>query len=273
MLSAYFRNLLPCPRVLFERNLRRTCDPFLLVNRPKPLVFYGEQVLGKGEVRSSILRGSTIIQSIPANVGNLFPRPDERGNTPLKRRTARCPGKLTRRSRHSPVGERMNGFDFYTVARFWSKVSVGRPTECWTWAAANSDAGYGRFKIAGKLESPHRLAYTMYYGENLQGEGYHGNVVMHTCDNPRCVNPAHLQVGTQSDNMQDCVAKGRIGEGAHKGRKLTPEQAAAIAADPRPIREVGRIYGISRTHVCRLRQLAKQGVSVSRRRAGGEAGV
>lgn len=152
----------------------------------------------------------------------------------------------------------MNGFDFYTLARFWSKVSVGRQTECWSWRGGVSDMGYGRFKLAGKLESPHRLAYTMCHGPIRDNGQYHGTVVMHRCDNPRCVNPAHLSLGTQLQNAQDMVAKGRAGKsGGHT--KLTDEQVKAIAADPRPLSVAAKAFGISRTHIGRIRKRALEG--------------
>lgn len=154
----------------------------------------------------------------------------------------------------------MNGFDFYTIARFWSKVSVGRPTECWTWNAAVSDMGYGRFKVSGKLESPHRLAYCMCNGPIPEGDGYHGAVVMHRCDNPRCVNPAHLAIGSQSENMQDCAQKDRLNTKADRSKRLDPETIKAIANDPRPLREAAKAFGVSRSHVHRIRKAA--GVSV-----------
>lgn len=148
----------------------------------------------------------------------------------------------------------MNGFDFYTVVRFWSKVRVGRPTECWTWDAALSDKGYGRFKMAGKLELPHRVAYCMCKGPIPEGEGYQGAVVMHRCDNPRCVNPEHLSIGSQSENMRDCVTKGRL---THRTGRIPPEIIQAIIDDPRPLREAAKIYGVSRTRVHKIRQDAK----------------
>ena len=150
----------------------------------------------------------------------------------------------------------MQHFDLYTLARFWSKVRVGRLTECWTWGAGASDAGYGRFKINGRLESPHRLAYSMLNGPIPDDTSYHGKVVMHRCDNPRCVNPNHLKLGSQSDNVQDMVEKGRDSRAA-KGARLAPEVIAAVVNDPRPIREAAKIYGVSRTHICRLRKMAK----------------
>lgn len=87
--------------------------------------------------------------------------------------------------------------------RFWDKVD--KTSDCWIWTAAKSAAGYGRFKLNGRLVSPHRLAYEMAFGDIPPGSD-----VCHRCDNPPCVNPEHLFVGSRSDNMQDCIAKGRF---------------------------------------------------------------
>lgn len=95
--------------------------------------------------------------------------------------------------------------------RFWSKVRVGEDDECWPWTGAVSSYGHGRFKINGKLKLPHRLAYQLLIGpipKSLYYE-YHGTVIMHTCDNPRCCNPRHLIAGTQKDNVRDMIEKKR----------------------------------------------------------------
>jgi hypothetical protein len=88
--------------------------------------------------------------------------------------------------------------------RFWSKV---RKTEtCWIWTASLSTAGYGQFGTSrGVLERAHRVAWRL-TGKPLIPDGA---VLMHACDNRLCVNPAHLSIGTQRDNVRDAVEKGR----------------------------------------------------------------
>ncbi|TXN22085.1 HNH endonuclease [Methylobacterium sp. WL19] len=93
--------------------------------------------------------------------------------------------------------------------RFWTKVRKGDAGACWPWIGARSGFGYGRFKVGGKLYSPHRLIYAMECGPIKNAIGHHGSVVMHTCDNPACCNPAHLTLGTQQDNVTDMAVKGR----------------------------------------------------------------
>ena len=138
------------------------------------------------------------------------------------------------------------------TARFWSKVDVGLKSQCWSWKGGTSDAGYGRFKLDGKLVSPHRFAYEQLNGPIPEGSGYHGTVVRHQCDTPACVNPYHLQIGSQRENVADMDAKGRR-VSQRPSRVLTPEQIEAIRRDPRVQRIIAAEYGISKTHVCAIK--------------------
>ena len=90
------------------------------------------------------------------------------------------------------------------IERFWEKVDRRGESDCWTWLAAKSSKRYGRFRLQGKLYLPHRISYFLAKGE------LKGLEVCHTCDNPPCCNPAHLFLGTRSDNMKDAAAKGRL---------------------------------------------------------------
>ena len=91
---------------------------------------------------------------------------------------------------------------------FWYKVTPS-DSGCWEWQGAISRAGYGFFSVNRKLRTAHRVSYEMCVGDIPEGTGYHGTCVMHICDNRRCVNPSHLRLGTQRDNLNDMVAKGR----------------------------------------------------------------
>lgn len=90
------------------------------------------------------------------------------------------------------------------LIRFYQKVEIDS-TGCWQWTGALNNKGYGRFKIEGKLVSPHRFSYYVHVGGLLDGVD-----VCHRCDNPKCVRPSHLFQGSRSDNMKDCLEKGRI---------------------------------------------------------------
>ncbi len=89
--------------------------------------------------------------------------------------------------------------------RFWSRVNKTTEHECWTRAASTDRYGYGKFTIRDIFFAAHRYAWTHHNGRSIP----HGYVVMHKCDNPACVNPAHLELGTQLDNIADRVIKGR----------------------------------------------------------------
>lgn len=117
--------------------------------------------------------------------------------------------------------------------RFWRKVDKGE--ECWLWTGNKRPNGYGAIQEGGKgtrTLSAHRLSFEMHSGPIPDGM-----VVMHTCDNPTCVNPAHLELGTYQDNMDDMWAKGRgrpaINRGESSGKaKLTEELVRYIRANP-----------------------------------------
>ena len=87
---------------------------------------------------------------------------------------------------------------------FLAKVASALDDECWLWTGAVGGDRYGRFQWNGRTRMAHHVSWEMFVG--LVPEGL---VVMHRCDVPLCVNPAHLAVGTQSENILDCVAKGR----------------------------------------------------------------
>ncbi|WP_187192258.1 HNH endonuclease [Cupriavidus metallidurans] len=138
--------------------------------------------------------------------------------------------------------------------RFWAKVDVRGPDDCWLWQGGLNRDGYGLFSISrGKAERAHRTAYRLHNGKDAQ------NHVLHRCDTPGCCNPAHLWDGTNLENIADKVAKGRqyraFGE-AHNRTKLSDQQVEEIrqlvASGTISQRAAAKRFGIHRKHVSDL---------------------
>lgn len=135
--------------------------------------------------------------------------------------------------------------------RFWSKVAIGQPDECWLWTANAHKRGYGAFVLRKYHPFPaSRVAYALAVGPLADGE-----VACHHCDNPPCCNPGHLFKGTQSDNGMDCVEKGRKNSAkgeAHANARLDEAAVARIRATPMTFgvkAALAREYGVSHTAI------------------------
>lgn len=125
-----------------------------------------------------------------------------------------------------------------------------KPSGCWEFQGSRHNQGYGRVKREGRVGYAHREAWV-----EANGPIPSGLHVLHKCDNPPCINPAHLFLGTHADNMADMARKGRIrscgarGVVRRYGLKLTPEKAVAIRKDRRKHEEIARDFGVSRVLV------------------------
>lgn len=136
--------------------------------------------------------------------------------------------------------------------RFWSKVDVRDPDECWEWQAAIARDGYGAFSswIDGKVRSfkAHRFAYVMEHGSVADD-----NFALHRCDNRRCCNPFHLWEGTTDDNMQDMVNKKRCAHGERNPRTtLTLPQVIYIRSSSKAAADLADRFGVHRTTIRRI---------------------
>ncbi len=132
--------------------------------------------------------------------------------------------------------------------RFWSKVQ--KSEGCWLWTGAKDPNGYGRFSVGRRMRLSHRIAYELTTGEPIAS----GMNACHRCDNPSCVNPAHLFIGTQADNVHDMQAKGRTGYSGSRGSKhpmakLTESDVVAIRADKRSQTAIAADYGVSQSAI------------------------
>lgn len=131
------------------------------------------------------------------------------------------------------------------VDRFLAKVDVVTESGCWIWMGSLQRNGHGQMFIDGGLSGAHRASWILFVGPIPEGL-----CVCHKCDVYSCVNPSHLFLGTQKDNMDDMARKGRSakGENSHVS-KLTERDIISIRNDTRTCRVIGADYGISCGHV------------------------
>lgn len=136
---------------------------------------------------------------------------------------------------------------------FWDRATIGSNDECWPWKRNTNPQGYGTLKAQGKMQRAHRLAY-----ELSRGPIPEGMVVCHTCDNPSCVNPHHLFLGSQRDNVRDMMSKGRQSDTAKSGEsnlsaKLTAPQVVAIrelyASKEHSQSDLATMFGVTRQQI------------------------
>ena len=138
------------------------------------------------------------------------------------------------------------------IRRFYTYVTVAGPDDCWEWLGSRAGGGYSQYSFGGERMRAHRFAFWIATGHQpgaLQ--------VNHHCDNPGCVNPRHLWLGTQRENMQDAVSKGRMAHGERNASaKLTEVQVLEIrrkyAGGTVLQRELAVEYGVSASNICRI---------------------
>lgn len=142
------------------------------------------------------------------------------------------------------------------ATRFWAKVQ--RSSGCWIWTATKTRFGYGMLRVEGKNKLAHRIAYELENGAIPDdGPGHHGWVVMHSCDVASCVNPAHLRLGTNAENMREMLARGRNNPPrgvAHHNAKFTDAEVQKIRNDPRPHIRLAEEFSTSVAEIAYIRQ-------------------
>lgn len=131
-----------------------------------------------------------------------------------------------------------------------ARSEVDSRTGCWEWKKYRQ-RGYGKININGRVRYAHRVSWWAHFGEIVYG--FH---VLHRCDNPRCVNPNHLYLGTDADNARDCVARGRkrpaVGERVGLA-KISDADSVSIrkmaASGEISNRGIAKLFGVSHTAI------------------------
>lgn len=136
---------------------------------------------------------------------------------------------------------------------YFEERSIPEPnTGCYLWLLSYSKDGYGRCDASGNSRRAHRRSYEAEHGVSLPVE----TQVLHRCDNPGCVNPDHLFLGTNADNMADKARKGRVrvyrGEDSNLAI-LTEQQARAILNEPGTHQAIADRFGVNRVTVTNIK--------------------
>lgn len=135
--------------------------------------------------------------------------------------------------------------------RFWSKVNLGTEENCWDWTASCVTAGYGKFSYKSKAFDAHRFSYFLHFGEIPRGM-----FVCHRCDNPKCVNPSHLFLGTNLDNVKDMIAKRlhRFGDKTSRSKVANKEIKKIKTLYKKGIsqKQLAKKFGICQSSISRI---------------------
>jgi HNH endonuclease len=146
-----------------------------------------------------------------------------------------------------PVAQGLDNIDAKGARRFWSKVSRGGPDECWLWHGGTFTDGYGVFNYHSKNYLAHRVAYAIANGSTPDGL-----LVCHSCDTKLCVNPRHLFVGRQRDNVQDMELKGRRGLRKSQFTQAQVDEMCSLRSRGWTYTSIGARYGVTKSTANRL---------------------
>lgn len=135
--------------------------------------------------------------------------------------------------------------------RFWTKIKT-EVGGCWEWTSSRSAKGYGTFFLDGRARFAHRLMYQFYYKQDVSRDA----MILHSCDRPWCVNPRHLSVGNQTENMRQRNERKRQahlrGE-QHGMHRLTWEQVCEIRQASGSSAKVAEAFGVCKSTVKNIR--------------------
>ena len=138
--------------------------------------------------------------------------------------------------------------------RLLSKMSVNVDTGCWEWTGYKNNNGYGTIGIDRRMVLAHRASFSVFKGPIPKG-----HVVMHSCDNRKCINPAHLSAGTQSDNIKDALNKGRVvvpskEKEEHWNARLTEAAVSDIRTSTLTNKQLALKYAVSPRNIALIKQ-------------------
>lgn len=134
---------------------------------------------------------------------------------------------------------------YNTIDNYWVKVNKATASGCWEWTGKLSKDGYGSFKMQHEWMQVHR------WSMKFAGHAIAGKVVCHKCDNPKCVNPDHLFLGTQADNIKDMHSKKRY---RTNDTKLTKDDVDFIKTSGWPVTKLGKKFNISATYAWHIKK-------------------
>lgn len=157
--------------------------------------------------------------------------------------------------------------DGHALARFLERIEVDEASGCWNWTGSPNNHGYGIATTRGLVETEktqmlaHRVSWIVHKGPIPTSDCAHGTVVRHKCDNRLCVNPDHLEIGSQADNVRDMIVRGRKVSGTPSGVKhwnaviRSQSDIDLICATKGKTKDLALKYGVD---VCTIKRIRRR---------------